>query len=300
MTNWNNLKTAKGLLGENEGEQIQQLTLSELLPFENHPFSVVEDQEMAYLVESIQNQGVANPIIVRPKGRGTFEIIAGHRRVKACQLLEMSLIPAFIRDLTQEEAVIFMVDTNIQRQSIRPSEKAFAYQMKLDAIRAQKKQGLTAVDTQNLPEEQTKGKARDLLATFSKESSVQIQRYLRLTQLDPVLRERVDEKKLPFQVGVALSYLTSQEQELIVSVIERTDQSISLEQAHLFREESQKNMLTQEKIIQLLEKKTTPKKPSFTLTKDVRPYFPPHTSTQKMEEKILQLLEQWHQEQGRK
>lgn len=298
MTNWNNLKTAKGLLGENEGEQIQQLTLSELLSFENHPFYVTEDQEMAYLVESIQSQGVVNPIIVRPKGRGTFEIIAGHRRVKACQLLGITQIPAFIRDLTQEEAVIFMVDTNIQRQSLRPSEKAFAYQMKLDAIRTQKQQGL--MDSEHLPEEHAKGKARDLLATFSQESSVQIQRYLRLTQLDPGLLERVDEKKLPFQVGVALSYLTHLEQQIIVSVLEEINNVITLDQARLLREESLNKPLTPEKVVLLLEKKTTPKKTTFTLQKDVRSYFPPHTSAQKMEEQILKLLEQWSQEQGRK
>lgn len=276
------MKSPSALLGGDDGEQVELLSLRELIPFQNHPFQVREDHEMDQLKESIQDHGVAVPIIVRPKGRGTFELIAGHRRSKACELLGLDTIPAFIRDLTDEEAVLFMVDTNIQRQALLPSEKAFAYQMKLEALKSQGKR--------NHRREASHSTAREQVAEDSEDSGAQIRRYIRLTHLLPHLLEKVDEKKLPFQVGVELSYLSPPDQQLLIDYHQAHGKFPSLTQA------TQLKQLEEPLTLSLLEELLTPAKPfKLSLKTDLRSYFPKDTSKQEMEEVILSLLEEWQQ-----
>lgn len=274
------MKSPSALLGGDDGEQVELLSLRELIPFAHHPFQVREDQEMDQLKESIRDHGVAVPIIVRPKGRGTFELIAGHRRSKACELLGLDTIPAFIRDLSDEEAVLFMVDTNIQRQALLPSEKAFAYQMKLEALKSQGKR--------NDLQEESHSTARDQVAEDSDVSGAQIRRYIRLTHLLPDLLKKVDEKALPFQVGVTLSYFSPADQQTILDYQETHGKFPSLDQATQLRKQS--DPLTLAMLAELL----TPTKPfKLSLKTDLRAYFPKDTSKQEMEEVILSLLEEW-------
>ncbi|MFI3255384.1 MAG: AAA family ATPase [Eubacteriales bacterium] len=196
-----------------QGEQVVDLALSSLITFENHPFKVTEDEKLAELMESIEKLGVTTPIIVREKGRGDYEIIAGHRRTKACELLNLEKIPAFIHDLDDEEAILFMVDTNIQREEILPSERAFAYKMKLEALKRQgERSDLTS----------TQVAQKWSVVQFAEESGTskdQVRRFIRLTQLILPLLDLVDQKKLPFNVGVELSFLKSEEQQMVQSLL---------------------------------------------------------------------------------
>lgn len=280
-----NMKSATSLLGKDDGEQVEELQLRELIPFAEHPFQVREDDSLATLMDSIACQGVSVPVIVRPKGRGTFEIIAGHRRCKACELLGLESVPAFIRDLDDEEAVLSMVDTNIQRESLLPSEKAFAYKMKLEALsktlEKMKAEGIT-----QLPQ-----RSRERLAQNTEDSSVQIQRYIRLTHLIPSLLQAVDQKKLPFQTGVELSYLKEYQQQWLQVWMEEQGRKPSLTQATQIKEASQQESFTQQDLLALLEPKTVAKK--LSLKADMSQYFPEGTTSVEMEEIIVQLLEQW-------
>ncbi|MFI3254504.1 MAG: ParB/RepB/Spo0J family partition protein [Eubacteriales bacterium] len=273
-----------------EGEQVVDLALTSLEPFKNHPFKVLEDSKMDELVESIKNFGVATPIIVREKGRGDYEIIAGHRRTKACEILNLEKIPAFIRDLDDEEAVLYMVDTNIQREEILPSEKGFAYKMKLEAIKRQgERSDLTCAQ---LGHKSEKTKSVQKVAESSGESRNQVQRYIRLTYLTPLLLDLVDEKKLPFNVAVELSYLTTTEQEFVLkeSVIP------SLEQATKLKKYSKEGKLTETLIESILsEQKEKEKRTSLKV--DTKKYFPKNTTKAQMEEVITELLENWSNSQ---
>lgn len=277
------------LFGET-GEEVQQILLSDLLDFPDHPFRVEEDDNFIQLKESIQHYGVASPIIVREKEAGKYEIIAGHRRTKACRLLEMTEISAIVRDLDEEEAVFFMVDTNIQRESLRFSEKAFAYRMKMEALKqkaGRKKNGV--------PSEPQK-KTRELLAANTLDSSAQIQRYIRLTYLNPDLLDMVDGKKLPFQVGVALSYLSEEEQVWVLQIMIPQKIMPNLQQAEELKKYSQSGKLTLNKVQGILNKTEKPKK-KFILYSEVSQYFPPNTSGKEMEQVIAMLLQQWQKEQ---
>lgn len=299
------MKYASGLLGSDEGEQVEELNLSELKAFENHPFHVIEDENFTSLVESIAVQGVAMPIIVRPRGRGMFEIVSGHRRVKACEILGLETVPGFIRDLDDEEAVLFMVDTNIQREELLYSEKAFAYHMKMEALKRKagrpKKNGVPVEHNSlenGVPVEHNL-RTRELLAKNATDSAAQIQRYIRLTYLFPDLLTMVDKKKLAFQTGVELSYLTENQQKNLYEILRTLLVIPSLEQAKILRKQSQEGHFSEELVKTLLQ--PGEKKPvKLSMQADMGKYFPPNTSKKEMEQVILQLLERWKTENEEK
>ena len=277
-------------------DQIQEITLTELHPFKDHPFHVVDDDKMQEMAESVTQYGVLVPGIVRPRPEGGYEIVAGHRRKRASELAGKETMPVIVRDMDDDEATIIMVDSNLQREKILPSEKAFAYKMKLDAMKHQgQRRDLTCVP---LAHKLDKKKSREILSEQVGESQDQIRRYIRLTELVPRLLALVDKEKLPLRPAVEVSYLPLDEQELLYDVIE--DKAFgppSLEQAKKLREYSERTELTTSLIIDILsDEKPSPVK--ITLKKKrLNQYFPKDYTQQQMEEVIFSLLETWKSQQ---
>lgn len=272
-------------------EQIQRLALSELHPFKDHPFRVLDDDRMMETVESVKEYGVLVPIIARPMADGGYEIVSGHRRKRACELAGMNEIPAIVRDLDDDEAVIIMVDSNLQRENILPSERAKAYQMKLEAI---KHQG----ERRDLTSRQLVGKleAADLIGQDTGESGRQIQRILRLNNLEPPLIDKVDAGKLAFTPAVELSYLKPEEQQWLDTALENTQQTPSLSQAQRMKRESKQGTLSEQGIMEIMteNKQTVPAKGSVVLPqKKLTKYFPRSYTTEQMEKVIFKLLDYW-------
>ena len=283
-------------LGQDSGEQAEkvvEVASGKLYPFNAHPFKVLDDEKMQETVESIREHGVICPLIVRPGKEDGYEIIAGHRRKRACELLGLEVIPCFIRDLTDEEATITMVDSNIQREELLYSEKAYAYKMKLDAVR---KQGQRT----DLTSRQVGGKleAADEVGEKSGESGRQVQRFIRLTFLIKPLLDYVDEKRIPFNAGIELSYLEKEEQEQLYQKIEQLCVFPSLSQAKKLKELSREGKLNGDGIeIVLSDEK--PAAPTVKLQrKKLDAYFPADYSAEQMEAIIYGLLEEWSFEQG--
>lgn len=272
-------------------EQIQSLALSELHPFKDHPFRVLDDDRMMETVESVKEYGVLVPIIARPMADGGYEIVSGHRRKRACELAGMNEIPAIVRDLDDDEAVIIMVDSNLQRENILPSERAKAYQMKLEAI---KHQG----ERRDLTSRQLVGKleAADLIGQDTGESGRQIQRILRLNNLEPPLIDKVDAGKLAFTPAVELSYLKPEEQQWLDTALENTQQTPSLSQAQRMKRESKQGTLSEQGIMEIMteNKQTVPAKGSVVLPQEkLTKYFPRSYTTEQMEKVIFKLLDYW-------
>ena len=272
-------------------EQIQRLALSELHPFKDHPFRVLDDDRMMETVESVKEYGVLVPIIARPMADGGYEIVSGHRRKRACELAGMNEIPAIVRDLDDDEAVIIMVDSNLQRENILPSERAKAYQMKLEAI---KHQG----ERRDLTSRQLVGKleAADLIGQDTGESGRQIQRILRLNNLEPPLIDKVDAGKLAFTPAVELSYLKPEEQQWLDTALENTQQTPSLSQAQRMKRESKQGTLSEQGIMEIMteNKQTIPVKGSVVLPQEkLTKYFPRSYTTEQMERVIFKLLDYW-------
>lgn len=272
-------------------EQIQRLALSELHPFKDHPFRVLDDDRMMETVESVKEYGVLVPIIARPMADGGYEIVSGHRRKRACELAGMNEIPAIVRDLDDDEAVIIMVDSNLQRENILPSERAKAYQMKLEAI---KHQG----ERRDLTSRQLVGKleAADLIGQDTGESGRQIQRILRLNNLEPPLIDKVDAGKLAFTPAVELSYLKPEEQQWVDTALENTQQTPSLSQAQRMKRESKQGTLSEQGIMEIMteNKQTVPAKGSVVLPQEkLTKYFPRSYTTEQMEKVIFKLLDYW-------
>lgn len=272
-------------------EQIQRLALSELHPFKDHPFRVLDDDRMMETVESVKEYGVLVPIIARPMADGGYEIVSGHRRKRACELAGMNEIPAIVRDLDDDEAVIIMVDSNLQRENILPSERAKAYQMKLEAI---KRQG----ERRDLTSRQLVGKleAADLIGQDTGESGRQIQRILRLNNLEPPLIDKVDAGKLAFTPAVELSYLKPEEQQWLDTALENTQQTPSLSQAQRMKRESKQGTLSEQGIMEIMteNKQTIPVKGSVVLPQEkLTKYFPRSYTTEQMEKVIFKLLDYW-------
>lgn len=266
-------------------EQIQRLALSKLHPFKDHPFRVLDDDRMMETVESVKEYGVLVPIIARPMADGGYEIVSGHRRKRACELAGMNEIPAIVRDLDDDEAVIIMVDSNLQRENILPSERAKAYQMKLEAI---KHQG----ERRDLTSRQLVGKleAADLIGQDTGESGRQIQRILRLNNLEPPLIDKVDAGKLAFTPAVELSYLKPEEQQWLDTALENTQQTPSLSQAQRMKRESKQGIME----IMTENKQTVPAKGSVVLPQEkLTKYFPRSYTTEQMEKVIFKLLDYW-------
>lgn len=272
-------------------EQIQRLALSELHPFKDHPFRVLDDDRMMETVESVKEYGVLVPIIARPMADGGYEIVSGHRWKRACELAGMNEIPAIVRDLDDDEAVIIMVDSNLQRENILPSERAKAYQMKLEAI---KHQG----ERRDLTSRQLVGKleAADLIGQDTGESGRQIQRILRLNNLEPPLIDKVDAGKLAFTPAVELSYLKPEEQQWLDTALENTQQTPSLSQAQRMKRESKQGTLSEQGIMEIMteNKQTVPAKGSVVLPQEkLTKYFPRSYTTEQMEKVIFKLLDYW-------
>lgn len=272
-------------------EQIQRLALSKLHPFKDHPFRVLDDDRMMETVESVKEYGVLVPIIARPMADGGYEIVSGHRRKRACELAGLNEIPAIVRDLDDDEAVIIMVDSNLQRENILPSERAKAYQMKLEAI---KHQG----ERRDLTSRQLVGKleAADLIGQDTGESGRQIQRILRLNNLEPPLIDKVDAGKLAFTPAVELSYLKPEEQQWLDTALENTQQTPSLSQAQRMKRESKQGTLSEQGIMEIMteNKQTVPVKGSVVLPQEkLTKYFPRSYTTEQMEKVIFKLLDYW-------
>jgi ParB family chromosome partitioning protein len=273
-------------------EQIQRLALSELHPFKDHPFRVLDDDRMMETVESVKEYGVLVPIIARPMPDGGYEIVSGHRRKRACELAGMNEIPAIVRDLDDDEAVIIMVDSNLQRENILPSERAKAYQMKLEAI---KHQG----ERRDLTSDQVGQKLKvavERVAENAGESKSQVQRFIRLNNLEPPLIDKVDAGKLAFTPAVELSYLKPEEQQWLDTALENTQQTPSLSQAQRMKRESKQGTLSEQGIMEIMteNKQTIPAKGSVVLPQEkLTKYFPRSYTTEQMEKVIFKLLDYW-------
>ncbi|MCD7955253.1 MAG: ParB/RepB/Spo0J family partition protein [Lachnospiraceae bacterium] len=273
-------------------EQIQKIPISELHPFEGHPFRVVDDEAMTRTMESISQFGVISPLLARPDPDGGYEIISGHRRHHAAQLVGLETLPVIVREMDDDEAIIAMVDSNLQRETILPSERAWAYKMKLDAIKHQgARTDLTSVQVaQKLP-----GKtSRQLLGEQVGQSPDQIRRYIRLTELIPELLDMVDEKKIALNPAVELSYLSKDEQTQFLEAMDYAQATPSLSQAQRLKKQSQEGGCSMDFMRSTMneEKKGDPDRVVFK-AEDLRKYFPRSYTPQQMEKTIIRLLEQW-------
>ena len=276
---------------ENRLPKIYEIPLSEIDEFPDHPFHVRMDEDMDRLVESIRERGIITPVMLRQKEDGRFEMISGHRRKKACELIGMETIKADIRDLSRDEAILLMVDSNLQRSTILPSEKAFAYKMRLEAMKRQQgtRTDLTSVPVgQKLEAKST----REQLAEISPDSNTQIQRFIRLTNLEPPLLNMVDDARIAMRPAVELSYLTQEEQAVLAEEIEFADATPSLAQAIKMREFSKNGKLTPEVIQVILSEEKPNQREKISFRADhIRKLIPMSISKQDTEKYVLQALE---------
>lgn len=269
---------------------IRQITLAEIDDFPDHPFQVRMDEDMEQLVESVKSRGVITPITIRKKEDGRYEIVSGHRRRKACELAGLTSIPAEIKDLTKDEAIILMVESNLQRSVILPSEKAFAYKMRLEAM---KRQG-QRTDLTSSPLE-TKLRSSEIIAKETGDSRAQIDRYIRLTELNPDLLDKVDEGKIAMRPAVELSYLRSEEQENLVEAMEMADATPSHAQAIKMKRFSQEGRLTPEVIESIMTEEKPNQKEKFSMSAErLRKWIPREIPQKQAEDYILKALEFYH------
>lgn len=288
------LTTVEELLGVPNEEASTEIDICRIHDFKNHPFKVLDDEKMIDLVESIRANGVLSPVLVRPDGEDHYEMVSGHRRMHAAKIVGLEMIPAIVREMSDDEAVVYMVDSNIQREELLPSEKAFAYKMKLDAMKRQgKRNDLTS--SQN----ETKLRSDSELSKQVGESRAQIQRYIRLTELVPELLDMVDQKRLNFTIAVDISYIDQEIQKWLYEYI-RENGFIKPNQISTLRKYAESEPMTQNKMIQILNSCISLKGIAQKITlneKKLRKYFPPYYSTADMEQVIEQLLEAWKQDQ---
>ncbi len=274
-------------------EKVMEIPLAELFPFPDHPFSVRDDDTMKETVESVKEYGVLMPAIARPREGGGYELVSGHRRKRACELAGLETMPVIVRDLDLDTAIIYMVDSNIQRENISPMEKAQAYKMKLEAIRRRsgERTDLTSAQVgQRLPSKTS----RELLAENSPDSSSQIQRLIRLTELSPELQQMVEDKKIAVTPASELSYLKPEEQALLVETMESEQATPSLSQAQRMKKMSQSGELNEDTMLSVMSEQKKPEVDRIVLTTDtLRKYFPKSYTPKKMEETIINLLESW-------
>ena len=280
---------------EEQREQVQQIPIDALHPFTNHPFKVLDDEAMTRTVESIAQYGVLAPLIARPRPEGGYEIISGHRRQYAAKLAGLETLPVIVRQMSDDAAVILMVDSNLQREHILPSERAFAYKMKLEAL---KNQGARS----DLTSRQVVGKleAADLVGKGNEESGRQVQRFIRLTNLIPELLDMVDEKKISFNPAVELSYLDESQQRDFLEAMDGTQNAPSVSQAQQLKKMAQCGEFTYEKAFDILGQEKKSEQDTVTIKNDIlRKYFPRSYTPRQMEEKIIQLLDAWQKKQQR-
>ncbi|MCF2555959.1 ParB/RepB/Spo0J family partition protein [Fournierella massiliensis] len=283
---------------EAKQERIQSISILDLLPFENHPFKVVDDEAMLRTTESIAQYGVLTPIIARPLEDGGYEIISGHRRVHAAEAAGLDEVPVIVRDMTDDEATVLMVDSNLQRESILPSERAFAYKMKMEAMGRQGER--TDLTCGQVGHKSAGAKTRDILAEQSGDSARQVQRFIRLTNLIPDLLEMVDQKQISFNPAVELSYLKPEEQEIFMEAMDMAQTAPSLSQAQRMKKLSQEGGFTLDAVREIMTevKKGDLERVTFR-NETLRKYFPKSYSTQQMQDTIIKLLEQWQKRKQR-
>lgn len=274
-------------------ERVQSLPLDQLVPFPNHPFKVLDDDKMLETVESIRERGVLVPILVRPQNDGTFQIVSGHRRHHASLLAGKTEIPAIVRDMDDDTAILLMVDSNLQREELLPSEKAFAYKMKLDAIKRQG-QRTDLTSAQIVPKLQ----ARDIVAQDAGVNRMEVTRYIRLTYLVPDLLDRVDNKTMAFNAAVEVSYLTEPEQKMLCEAIEREECTPNLNQARRLKQFSQDGKLDAN-VMDAIMTEEKPIEDKLVLKGDVlAKYFPKSYTPSQKQKVIVKLLEDWHKRQS--
>ena len=278
-------------------EVVVQIPLSELHPFPDHPFQVREDASMQETAESVKEYGVLVPALARPREDGGYELIAGHRRKHACELAGLATMPVIVRDIDRDAATIIMVDSNLQRENILPSERAQAYKMKLEAIR--RKAGRPAktaeIDGKNNSRQVVGNlESADIVGQEAGESGRQVQRYIRLTELTPELQQMVDEKKIGMTPAVEISYLKPEEQQMLLTAIDSEQATPSLSQAQRMKKLSRDGKLNDDTMLDIMMEQKKPEGYNVVLSADkLRKYFPRSYTPQKMEETILKLLDAW-------
>lgn len=290
------LTTVEELLGVPATESSTEIDVDMIHVFKNHPFKVLDDEKMSDLVESIRVNGILSPVLVRPDGEDRYEMISGHRRMHAAKIVGLTMIPAIVREMSDDEAVIYMVDSNIQREELLPSEKAFAFKMKLDAMKRQgKRTDLTS--NQNVQKFQT---SRDSLASEFGISGPQIFRYIRLTELIPDLLELVDNKRLQITAAVEISYVDKEIQQWICEYIHENG-NVKQNQIVILRQELLNGAITQSQLIDILNENAIgriPKKKVTLSEKKLSQYFPSHYTSAEMEKVIVELLTNWKEQGG--
>lgn len=296
LTGYDDLFTTQAERDEAKLERVVEIPLDEISDFQNHPFKVKQDEAMMEMVESVRQYGVLVPALVRPRPGGGYEMVAGHRRKLACRLAERPVMPCVVRKLTDDESIIIMVDSNLQRETVLPSEKAFAYKMKLEAM---KRQGQRTDLTSAPLGQKLKGKVSvELLAGDSADSKTQIQRYIRLTHLIPEILDMVDENKIALRPAVELSYLAEKEQRSLLDTINCEDCTPSHAQAIKIRRFSEIGNLTDEVILSIMQEEKPNQKEQFRMPKErIAKFFPAGTPTQKMEETIVKALDLYRKRQ---
>ena len=300
LTSLDDLFSTEESRAEESCEKVVRIPLAELHPFPNHPFHVRDDEAMQNTVDSIKEYGVLTPGIVRPREDGGYEIVAGHRRKHGSELAGLTDMPCIVREMDNDTATILMVDSNIQREDILPSERAQAYKMKLDAIRrkagrpAKNAEISTAGNCDQVGHNYDGKRSVQIVADEAGESKTQVQRYIRLTELQPELQQMVDEKKIAMTPAVELSYLKPEEQQMLLTAIDSEQATPSLSQAQRMKKLSQAGKLNDDTMLDIMMEQKKPEKCDITFSGDVlRKYFPRSYTPQRMQETIIKLLEAW-------
>ena len=283
---------------EQQREQVQQIPIGELFPFKNHPFKVLDDESMQRTVESVEQYGVLSPLIARPRPEGGYEIISGHRRQHAAQLAGLDALPVIVRQMDDDAAVLLMVDSNLQRENILPSERAFAYKMKLEAL---KNQGARSdLTCGQFGHKLIGAKARDIVADESGDNARNVQRFIRLTSLIPELLDMVDEKKIAFNPAVELSYLDESQQRDFLEAMNDTQNAPSLSQAQRLKKLAQEGHFSYDVAFAVMGEEKKDEQDKVVIKNDtLRKYFPRSYTPKQMEDTIIKLLDQWQRKQQR-
>ena len=274
---------------EEQREQVQQIPIGELFPFKNHPFKVLDDDSMSDTVESVKQYGVLSPLIARPRPKGGYEIISGHRRQHAAELAGLETLPVIVREMSDDAAVILMVDSNLQREHILPSERAFAYKMKLDAMKNQgTRSDLTSTQVVS------KLRSNEKLGAENNQSRETVRRFIRLTNLIPELLDMVDNKTVSFNPAVELSYLSPEQQQEVIRAMDDTQNFPSVSQAKRIKKLAQDETFTTETVVAIMGEEKKSELDTVTIKNDtLRKYFPRSYTPKQMEDTIIKLLEQW-------
>lgn len=274
---------------EEQREQVQQIPIGELFPFKNHPFKVLDDDSMSDTVESVKQYGVLSPLIARPRPKGGYEIISGHRRQHAAELAGLETLPVIVRQMDDDAAIILMVDSNLQREHILPSERAFAYKMKLDAMKNQgTRSDLTSTQVVS------KLRSNEKLGAENNQSRETVRRFIRLTNLIPELLDMVDNKTVSFNPAVELSYLSPEQQQEVIRAMDDTQNFPSVSQAKRIKKLAQDGTFTMETVVAIMGEEKKSELDTVTIKNDtLRKYFPRSYTPKQMEDTIIKLLEQW-------